>query len=118
VRRAEGRFLHPRRDARGVFQFDPAEVRELRQATDRGAVRLSDIDFHSARTVPLRAADRHCGSDSPDSSASLRQELVELYEVSRCAVELLYAVCPDRVLSELDPEIIDAFDDIMNSEAS
>jgi len=118
VRRAEGRYLHPSRDTRGVFQFDPDEVRELRRATEGGAVRLSEIDFGSARARPSHAVARDdCDDGDAASNASPREELVELYGVSRYAIKLLYAVCPHLILSKLDPEVIDAFDNIMNRDA-
>jgi hypothetical protein len=116
VRRAEGQYLHPRRDARGVHQFDSHEVRELRQAAERGAVRLSHIDFGSPRAAPSSCASRRdCRDGAPsDSIASLREELRELYEVSRYAIALLYAVCPRRTILKLEPEVIEAFEKIMD----
>ncbi|HYO97989.1 MAG TPA: hypothetical protein VER33_25975 [Polyangiaceae bacterium] len=36
VRRAEGRYLHPKRDANGVHHFQVDEVKALRDAVARG----------------------------------------------------------------------------------
>ena len=57
MRRIEGHHLHPYRDARGVFQFDPAEVRELRKELNRGELRLTRINFKhdpSRRSATVR----------------------------------------------------------------
>lgn len=111
VRRIEGRLLHPRRDARGAFQFDLLEVRELRAAIDNGDVRLSGIDFrreHDRSPSPTMREKR----DDADAQLvrALRQELEELRAIAREAVELFYLVCPVAFLAELDPEVLDAFD--------
>jgi hypothetical protein len=110
VRRIEGRHLHPRRDANGVFRFRPAEVRELRRALKCGELRLTRINF--ARDHARSTDDRPVDS-AADALVSLRQQLSELQAVAHDAVELFYLVCPDRFLAELEPEVLDAFDAVL-----
>jgi hypothetical protein len=102
--------LHPHRDARGVFQFDRAEVRELREALARGELRLTRINF--ARDHAPSAGSRPI-APAADALASVQRQLRELQAVARDAVELFYLVCPDRFLAELEPEVLDAFDAVL-----
>jgi hypothetical protein len=101
VRRAEGVHLHPRRDDRGVHRFAPAEVRALAQAIRRGEVRLSQVAFNQpAETRPI--------SHDDGLAQQLRSEILELRSVAAIAVDLLFDVAPQRVLRELDPELLEA----------
>lgn len=110
VRRIEGRHLHPHRDARGVFQFDRAEVRELRNALNRGDLRLTGINF--TRDSAPSMGDRPV-APATDALVSLRRQLSELKAVARDAVELFYLVCPEGFLAELEPEVLDSFDAVL-----
>jgi hypothetical protein len=105
VRRAEGRHLHPHRDAKGIFRFAPDEVRELRAALDRGQVRLARVDFESNVSKRDRV-------ETLRLIAALQTELAELREGSRALLEMFYAACPAQFLSELDPELLESLDTI------
>jgi hypothetical protein len=110
VRRIEGRHLHPHRDARGIFQFQPGEVRELREALNRGELRLTRINFTRDRAP---STSNRPVAPAADPLVSVRRQLSELRAVARDAVELFYLVCPDRFLEELEPEVLDAFDAVL-----
>jgi hypothetical protein len=111
VRRVEGHHLHPYRDAKGVFRFDPDEVRALRTALDRGALRLASVDFRQERQAPS-VSQRHSQHDVEDHCviSALRQELGALRDLSRAVLHLFYSVCPPRFLSEIDSDLLDALD--------
>lgn len=47
VRRIEGVYLHPRRDANGIHRFDAREVRELQADLERRAVCLAPSWFEN-----------------------------------------------------------------------
>ena len=110
VRRIEGHHLHPRRDARGIFRFDRAEVRELREAVNRGELRLTPINF--ARQHAPSKEKRPVAAES-DALVSARQQLSELRAVALEAIELFYLVCPDRFLMEVDPDVLNAFEAVL-----
>jgi hypothetical protein len=118
VRRAEGRHLHPYRDAKGVFRFEPDEVRELRAALERGEVRLGRVDFTQQRQV--RSGPTKRAHDAVESLhvTALQHELAELREIIRTLLSLFYSICPARLLCELDPELLDALDSIESANAT
>jgi len=111
VRRIEGCHLHPHRDANGVFDFEPTEVRELRKALNRGELRLTGINFTRDHA---RSTGNRPGAPAADALVSVQRQLNELRAVARDAVELFYLVCPDRFLAEIEPQVLDAFDAILS----
>lgn len=101
MRRAEGTYLHPRRDAKGVHHFSTHEVEALRAALVRGTVRLSAVDFERkvSTASPRKAVEAR-------EIALLRLKLAEAHAIARGTVELLFALCPERVLHTLDDDLL------------
>lgn len=109
VRRAEGRHLHPRRDANGVHHFRFEEVKALRDAVARGDVRLTNVNFADhVRTGPRIEAD------ASETIGELRAEVAELRACARTAVELFFDVCPLEILRELDEHTLVVFEAVLN----
>jgi hypothetical protein len=111
VRRAEGRYLHPRRDANGVHHFRFDEVKALRDAVARGDVRLNDVDF--ARAIKSNGVT---DAEATDTIAELRAEIAELRACARTAVELFFDVCPPHILQKLEDDTLTAFEAVLDED--
>jgi hypothetical protein len=48
--------------------------------------------------------------EASEVTAALRYELAALRDVNGTLPDLFYSVCPARLLSDLDPELLDVFD--------
>lgn len=104
MRRAEGRYLHPRRDVNGVHHFRVDEVKALRDAVARGDVRLCEVDFTRAAQ-----GSKALNAKARATIADLRAEVAELRACARTAVELFLDVCPPNIRGQLEEETLIVF---------
>ena len=109
VRRAEGKYLHPRRDGRGMLHFDTNEVRRLRDAIERGDVRLSGEKFRRT-IVPERMTKEETGHNLRAHVERLRREREELRLIGMATLELFLTACPDKCLNRQEVATLEAFE--------
>lgn len=102
VRRLEGRVLHPRRDAQGIYWFSVEEVERLRC--------IPEELRHDARSawlktkVRLRRQDRRGSPAAPRAHARVEDDAIA--HVFRAAEHVLHAAVPLHHVSKACASIL------------